>query len=333
MNKVYVLPPREDWIVDRFVKEWFEDNKDITVPTPAQADVIWLMADWCWLGLARAGLLTGKKVITTVHHIVPEKFGSFERHDFDLRDALTTIYHVYNQRTFDFIKTLTTKPIHLIHYWANQNIWRPTKTKEELRLKHGLPINRYLIGSFQRDTEGSDLVSPKLEKGPDLLADFIINTHNDRITATMGANKGLIPGAGIKRTYTSNELSTIEPWIQRIHVVLGGWRRQYLINRLEIANVPYTYIELPSQEIINELYQTLDLYPVTARHEGGPQALIECGLLNVPTVSRPVGIAEQVLPATAINDDVMLAQPCIPNVEAWKLPNGYKLYRDLIASL
>ena len=297
MNKVYVLPPKEDWIVDRFVKEWFEDNQDITVPTPAQADVIWLMADWCWLGLARAGLLVGKKVITTVHHIVPEKFGTMERHDFDMRDALTTAYHVYNQRTFDFIRPMTTKPIHLIEYWANQKIWRPTGTKEELRLKHGLPLNKYLIGSFQRDTEGSDLASPKLEKGPDLLADFIINAHNDRITATVGANKGLIPGAGIKRTYTTNETTTIE------------------------------------QEIINELDQTLDLYPVTARHEGGPQSLIECGLLNVPVVSRPVGIAEQVLHPDAINDDVSLAYPHVPNIEDWKLPHGYNGYRDFILGL
>lgn len=300
MNKVYVLPPREDWICDRFVKEWFEDNQDITVPTPLHANVIWLMADWCWVGLARAGLLTDKKVITTVHHIVPEKFGPRERLDFDARDALTMVYHVYNERTRDLIKTMTTKPVHLIHYWANQKIWRPTGTKEELRIKHGIPPNKYLIGSFQRDTEGVDLVSPKLEKGPDLLVDSII------------------------KMYSVNKY---------VHVILAGWRRQYVIKRLENAGIPYTYFELPSQEVINELYQTLDLYPVTARHEGGPQALIECGLLNVPVISRPVGIAEQVLPADAINDDVVHAVPHVPNVESWKLPVGYKGYRELIGSL
>lgn len=129
-KKVYVLPPREDWIVDRFVKEWFEDNSDITVPTPAQADVIWLLADWCWLGLARAGLLDNKKVLTTIHHIVPEKFGARERHEFDMRDALTTAYHVYNQRTYDFIRPLTTKPIYLISYWANNILFKLTSIDE-----------------------------------------------------------------------------------------------------------------------------------------------------------------------------------------------------------
>lgn len=302
MNKVYVLPPREDWIVDRFVKEWFEDNADMTVPTPAAADVIWLMADWCWVGLARAGLLTGKKVITTVHHIVPEKFGTNERREFDVRDALTTVYHVYNQHTYDFIRPLTTKPIHIIDYWANQKIWRRTGSKEELRKKYGLPLNAYLVGSFQRDTEGHDLVSPKLEKGPDLLCDAL----------------------PIIRKQCGTHL----------HVVLAGWRRQYVIDKLKNRDViPYTYFELPKQEIINELYQTLDLYPVTARHEGGPQSLIECGLLGVPVISRHVGIAERVLPPSAINDDITLARPAIPDIESWKLPTGYEKYRDLIESL
>lgn len=303
MNRVYVLPPKEDWIVDRFVKEWNEDNRDISVFTPRAADVVWLLADWCWQSIAQAGLLRGKKVLTTVHHIVPEKFGPRERMDFQFRDDVTDAYHVYNQRVFDFIRPLTTKPIHLIPYWANQNIWQPTGTREELRKKHGLPEAAYLIGSFQRDTEGKDLISPKLEKGPDLLADAIV---------TFAAK--------------SEEYFPVE-------VVLAGWRRQYIMKRLDSAKIKYHYFELPKQHVINELYQTLDLYPVTARTEGGPQALIECGLLNVPVVSRPVGIAEQLLPTVAIADDVTTAAPTVPNVESWKLPAGYEPYRKLIESL
>jgi glycosyltransferase involved in cell wall biosynthesis len=303
VNRVYVLPPYESWIVDRFVKEWNEDNNDISVFTPGTADVIWLMADWCWQNLAQAGMLRGKKVITTVHHIVPEKFGPRERMDFQLRDDVTMIYHVYNQRCYDFIKPLTSKPIHLIPYWANQNIWHSTGSREELRKKHQLPIDAYLIGSFQRDTEGHDLKSPKLEKGPDLLADAIIGFRDK------GADN------------------------LNVEVVLAGWRRQYVMKRLAAAGIRYHYFERPKQFIVNELYQCLDLYPVTARTEGGPQSLIECGLLNVPVVSRPVGIAEQVLPASAINDNVLLATPAVPNVDALRLPGGYEPYRRLIESL
>jgi hypothetical protein len=153
MNKVYVLPACEDWICDRFVKEWNEDNADVSVSSPSEADVIWLLSDWRWQHVSQS-LLKKVPVITSVHHIVPEKFGAQERFEFDIRDTITTVYHVYNERTYDFIKKITTKPIHLIHYWANQKIWHPTGTKQELRKKHGLPPNSFLIGSFQRDTEG-----------------------------------------------------------------------------------------------------------------------------------------------------------------------------------
>lgn len=176
--------------------------------------------------------------------------------------------------------------------------------KQILRQKYQLPTDAFICGSFQRDTEGASLANnvylPKLEKGVDLLADFFEKTWDTR---------------------------------KDLHILLAGWRRQYIIKRLENANIPYTYFELPSQEVINELYQTLDLYPVTARHEGGPQSLIECGLLNVPVVSRPVGIAEQVLPPEAINEDVTLARPRVPDVSRMLLPGGYEPYRTLIESL
>lgn len=302
MNKVFVLAPNEDWIVDRFVREWNEDNADISVDDLYQSNVVWLMADWCWSHLPGYELLN-RKVITTVHHIVPEKFGTMQQQEFRQRDKYTTVYHVYNQSALDFIRPLTNKPIHYISYWANQKIWRPTGEKQDLRKKHGLSSSAYLIGSFQRDTEGHDLISPKLEKGPDLLADAIIAYRN-----------------------RWNHHHSVE-------VVLGGWRRQYIMQRLSEAGIRYTYFERPQQHVINELYQTLDLYPVTARTEGGPQSLIECGLLNVPVVSRPIGIASQVLPSVSIADDVTTAVPAVPNVESWKLPNGYEGYRKLIASL
>lgn len=304
MKKVFVLAPNEDWICDRLVKEWYEHNADISTVYPHNADTIWLFSDWCWQGLANAGLLKGKKVLTTVHHIVPEKFGDAEHCDFDARDEVTTAYHVFNQHTLDFIRSLTQKPIHLINYWADDLIWRETGTKQELKEKHNVPVNAFICGSFQRDTEGAGISQgiflPKLEKGPDLLADYLEQLH---------------------KTHPS------------LHVLLAGWRRQYIMSRLENAHVPYSYFERPSQEVINELYQCCDLYPITSRHEGGPQALIECGLLGVPVVSRHVGIAEQVLPPTAINDDVMIAIPAIPNVEAWKLPGGFQTYRELLESL
>lgn len=289
------MAPREDWICDQLLEDWHALSSDMATNTLQDADVIWLFADWCWRSIPME-VLRSKKVVTTVHHIVPEKFDRAARMDFAARDVVTTLYHVYNQRVHDFIRPLTKKEIRLVPYWANSTRWHKTGTKIELRRQYGLPEDGYLVGSFQRDTEGHDLKSPKLEKGPDLLADFLIERFKES---------------------------------PNMYVVLAGWRRQYVINRLLEAEIPHMYFERPPQITLNDLYQTLDLYPVTARTEGGPQALIECGLLGVPVVSRPVGIAEQVLPKDAIADDVYMATPIVPSVNGLRLPHGIIPYRQM----
>lgn len=305
MNKLFVLPAGEDWIVDRFVNEWRNDNFDMNTNNPYDADVIWLMASWCWQHLP-LHLLSTKKVVATIHHIYLEKFDDGKKQEFAARDQFVDVYHVYNQRTKELIQTLTKKPIVLIEYWANQKIWKCTGTKEEFKKKYNLPSDAFVIGSFQRDSEGQDTTKPKLEKGPDLLRNYISSICND---------------------WKIGKLKKAP------HVMLAGWRRNYLIKELQELKIPYSYIERPQQNILNELYQTLDVYPVTSRCEGGPQALIECGLLNVPVISRDVGIASQVLSQKAINDVVYNAIPEVPNVESWKLPFGYENYRKFFINL
>ena len=59
------------------------------------------------------------------------------------------------------------KPITYIPFWVNQNIWFEIENKLQLRKKYNITEDAYLVGTFQRDTEGKDLVSPKLIKGPD----------------------------------------------------------------------------------------------------------------------------------------------------------------------
>lgn len=304
MNKVYFLGANESWICDRFKQEWDEDNSDISVQNPWDSDVLWLNSSWCWRRLP-LNLLKERKVITTIHHIVPEKFDLKEQRDFQERDQITDVYHVCNTRMMEFIKNYTNKPVFFIPYWCNQNIFKKSSlTKEQLRNRHGLPVDKFIIASFQRDTEGNTITSgqfePKREKGPDLFCDAIEKLNKQR---------------------------------SDVHVLLTAWRRQYVIKRLLETKIPYTYYELPQHDKLVELYQCLDLYMVTSRCEGGPQAMFECGLLNVPLVSTPVGAAEQVLPLSAINWDVTQAIPAIPCIEHLLLPQGYQAYRDLIKSL
>ena len=302
--KIWILAPGENWIVDEMAKQFKQDNLEICTENIDNADVVWAMADWCWDRIPVSYLKSGKPILTMLHHFVPGKFSGVDEDNFVKRDRFTTAYTVPNFRTRDFISHLTNKTIHLVSYWAHTPSWKTTGTKDDFRKKYGIPAEAFVIGSWQRDTEGHDLKSPKLEKGPDLLADFICREHRKRAVVIGDTPK--------------------------VHVLLAGWRRQYIISRLEKERVPYTYIELPSQETINELYQVIDLYPVTSRYEGGPQALIETGMLGSKAVSRPVGIAEQVLTTHAIADDVGYATPEVPNVEHLKTPLGYEPFIKLL---
>jgi len=330
VRKVYVLKPGEDWIVDRFVDEWNIDNADIVASDIHGADVIWLMAEWCWNRLPSYMLAPRRKVITTVHHIVPQKFNDIARQEFAQRDRYTTAYHVPNKHTEAFIRPLTQKPIHVIPYWANERIWKKTDSREALRKKHHLLEASYIIGSFQRDSEGSNLMTPKMEKGPDLLATYVY----DLVTSQKHKHVTLLL-AGWRRHYLINrlhELFTLTPgWnVSNDCAQFSNGETVLIIQFPDAAVKAVTANQIVPQEMINELYQTLDLYPVTARYEGGPQSLIECGLLGIPCVSRPVGIASDVLPLEAIGDRVELCTPAVPNVEALKLPAGYAPFRKLI---
>ncbi len=222
--------------------------------------------------------LRTKLLVVMIQHITPEKFGAKERAEFHERDSFVHAYQVPCAATETFVRSLTAKPIYRLIHWVNHKLWYFIPAKGELRVKHGLPANGFLIGSFQRDTEGHDLASPKLEKGPDLFVE------------------------GVKR---------LRSRYQNLHVVLGGWRRQYVMRRLSEEQISFSYFEKPSNEQLNELYNSLDLYIVSSRVEGGPQAIVECAAARVPIVSTPVGIAQDILDRKSIYQapEVELAVP------------------------
>lgn len=294
--KIWSHAPGENWIIDEIVKVWNIHNSDISTSDPQQADVVWLAADFAWRNVP-IEFLRKKIVVSTIHHIVPEKWNKASERDFYERDLITRAYHVPNFRTMEFIRSKTQKPVYCIPYWADQTRWfRSSESKNEIRKRMQIPFDKYVVFSAQRDTEGHDLISPKLEKGPDLLA---------------------------------NALQSLSDKRDDVHVVLGGWRRQYIINRLKNMRLTWNYIELPSQNVVRDLYQSSDLYMITSRYEGGPQALLECGLMQLPCVSRPVGMAEEVLHLHSINENVIDANPSIPNVENLILPQGFNKYRQM----
>ena len=291
--KIFLNNANDNWICSRFYKEWYEHNSNISTKNIKEADIIWLIAGWQWKDTP-ISYLKSKKTIITIHHIVPDKFNLIE---FKERDKLIDIYHVPCEITKSQIQQYTNKPIIVIPFWSNQNLWYPLD-KNKCRKELGLPLDKFLVGSFQRDTEGHDLISPKLEKGPDIFCD-IVESWNEN---------------------------------NNIEVVLAGWRRQYIINRLNKANINHYYHELPTQDILNKLYNCLDLYLVAARVEGGPQAIGECALSKTPLISTNVGISSIILSKESIIEEDNEVTPNVEhaynNISKYNIPNGFKDFKD-----
>ena len=277
--KAFVLAPNENWICDRLVKEWNNHMSHATTENIQDCDVIWLLAGWCWNHIHPV-TLNKKKVVVTEHHVVPEKFNQQKLENFKIRDQLVDAYHVPNEKTAAFIGTLTSKPIHVIPYWFSPDTWH-IEDKKKCREFLGIPENKYVIGSFQRDSEGGTRL-PKLEKGPDLLVEYIQKLNRDDL-----------------------------------HILLGGWRREYISDRLDALGIPYTKIEMAPIDIVRKMYCASDLYVVSSRYEGGPQAIYEASSMKVPIVSRDVGVASKILCENCIID--------IPNEIYYPTPEDVEL--------
>ena len=302
--KIFVLAPNENWICDRIAQEWWENNTEITTPNIIEADIIWLLAGWCWNHIP-PGMLQSKKVIVTVHHLVPEKMNQQKIYDFLMRDQFVDCYHVPNRKTKAHLERLTDKKIEVISYWYDESKWYP-EDKIQARQFLLLPENDYIVGSFQRDTEGSDLVTPKFEKGPDIFCDYVESLD-----------------------------------VNNLHVLLGGFRRQYVIKRLELAGIKYSYFELAPIEKLRKMYASCDLYVISSRHEGGPQSALEASAMKVPIISTNVGIVENILTENCIGD--LSFQNYIPsdddvqkgfeNCQKYEIKNHKTMYLDLFSEV
>ena len=62
--KVFLLAPNENWICDRITKEWQNYMPQTVTANIHEADVIWLLAGWCWNQIPTS-ILQKKKVLVT----------------------------------------------------------------------------------------------------------------------------------------------------------------------------------------------------------------------------------------------------------------------------
>ena len=266
--KIYLSKINESWVVDRFKDEWLEYNDEISTKKIKDSDIIWIIAPWLWKKIPKRHLKT-KKVVCSIHHFEDKDFLKENLIDFYDRDKFVTHYHVISPKVKEQLENLTDKPVTYIPFWVNQNLWFNIEDKKFLRKKFGVAEDSFLVGSFQRDTEGSDLISPKLIKGPDRFIEIV-------------------------KYYEAKN--------SNFKVILTGKRRQFVINELERLNIEYLYFEMANFETLNELYNLIDLYVVSSRIEGGPQAIVECGITKTPIISTDVGFASDILATESIFD-------------------------------
>ena len=159
--KIYTNKINESWIIDRVIYEWTTNNLEITSDSIQDADIIWIISNWTWKKI-RPKYLKERKVVASIYHIDFDNFNKKDKKNFYKMDQYVDLYHVISLKTKDQLKKLTNKKIISIPFWVNQENLFYIEDKNKLRKKYGFFDDDYIIGSFQRDTEGKDLVSPKL---------------------------------------------------------------------------------------------------------------------------------------------------------------------------
>lgn len=275
------MTSKEKWICDIFKEEFIKYSGLNVVNNSNDADIIWLLAPWKHY-IINPTDLKNKYVITTIHHIDWDKYSEFQNY-YKLIDDITNIYHVICPKTYESLKKITTKKIIIKNFWINAKNYFNMDNKLIHKMMLGIPTDKYIIGSFQKDTEGKDMSIPKLSKGPDIFVNIV---------------------ADMNRT-------------KPVHVVLTGWRRTYIINELNKLGISYSYFELVNMKMLNALYNALDLYIVSSRIEGGPRAILEAGLTKTPIISTDVGISDSILAKESIynKDDYVSYKNAVPNIE------------------
>jgi glycosyltransferase involved in cell wall biosynthesis len=306
--KVYLTKINESWIVDKIRSEFYLSNPELTTDKLKDADIVWVIAPWLANKL-KTKKFKNKKVLCSVYHLDETESSMEDIKNFKKFDQYVDLYHTISLKSKFQIEKYTNKPVIQIPLWVNSNDFYPIENKKELREKYELDNNDYLVGSFQRDSLGSDLTKPKLIKGPDIFLDIVKNI-----------------------SYQNENLK----------VILAGKRRDYVIKNLLDLEIDFKYFEMAPTETLNELYNILDIYIVSSRVEGGPQAIVESAITKTPIVSTDVGVASQVLSSKSLfdssnPDSFFSAKPDIQfankKVKKYETPQGFKEFISLLSDL
>jgi hypothetical protein len=184
-----------------------------------------------------------------------------------------------NRKIYSFIKKVKLN-VFLIPFYVDKQIFKKTNFDKKqlceiLNINIDKIKNRYLIGSFQRDSLGTNINEPKWQKNPDLLISIL----------------RLLPKS-------------------KFILILAGPLRHYIVRKCKEYSIPFlfigneTYIEKGIHDLklntlnlnkISLLYNLIDLYIVTSQSETGPKAILEAPLTKTLIISTNVGLASDIL--------------------------------------
>lgn len=135
--------------------------------------------------------------------------------------------------------------------------------RQRARQRLGIPPDAFCVGSFQKDGVGwSDGLTPKYVKGPDIFLQVMEQVHRKH---------------------------------ENLFALLTAPARGYVKQGLGKLHIPYRHQILNNYHEVNDYYHALDMYLITSREEGGPQAVVEAMATAVPLVSTRVGMAPDVI--------------------------------------
>ena len=96
---------------------------------------------------------------------------------------------------------------------------------------------------------------------------------------------------------------------------------------------------MASFEVLNKLYNILDLYIVASRIEGGPQSILETAITKTPIISTNVGIASEILSPDSIFEMSSFSE-AVPNIDYafekvvdYKIPAGFEPFLKMFRSI
>jgi len=183
-----------------------------------------------------------------------------------------------------------------VPYAIDESMFFPIEDRAGLRSKYGIPRDAYVVGNFHRDSEGTDLTQPKLQKAPETLVAIL------RLVRA----RGYAP-----------------------HVLLAGPRRHWIRAALQREGIPFTFVgkaDLPGDDFgvnilarpqLNELYNACDVYLVPSRWEGGPQSAMEAAAAATKILSYPLGVARDLLePASLFDTPLEAAQKIADDIKS-----------------